>query len=128
MNPWIVFLIGVLVGWLIEWIVDRAYWRKKAEANAAQQSSAELDAAQQEIAALKVELENCGEARVDPLEKIKGIGPVIKRKLNEEGIFSFAQLSALTAQQFEAVLGAEVGRLANEEAIIRQAQEFAEQN
>ena len=125
MNPWIIFFIGVLIGWLLEWIIDWSYWRKKAEA--VPQNSAELDAAQKEIAELKAELENCGEVQIDPLEKIKGIGAVIKRKLNEGGIYSFAQLGALTPQKLEEILGEDVRRLADEDELIRQAKEFAAQ-
>ena len=71
---------------------------------------------------------NCGEVRIDPLEKIKGIGPVIKRKLNEGGVFSFAQLGALTPAKLEEIVGEEVRRLADEEELIRQAQELAKEN
>lgn len=132
MNPWIIFLIGVLVGWLLEWVIDWVYWRKKLQPQAAaattSQSSAELDAARAEIADLKAQLENCGEVRIDPLEKIKGIGPVIKRKLNEGGIFSFAQLGALTPQRLEEIVGEEIRRLADEDELINQAKELAKQS
>jgi predicted flap endonuclease-1-like 5' DNA nuclease len=127
MSPWIVFLIGLLLGWLIEWIIDWVYWRKKENAEVSELNS-KLDDAQKENSALKEELENCGEVRVDPLEKIKGIGPVIKRKLNEGGIFSFAQLGSLTAKDLEEIVGDEVKRLADEDELIRQAQEFAQKN
>ena len=127
MNLWIVLLIGILIGWLLEWIIDWAYWRRKAEAQpAVEDKSAELAATQEKIANLEAELENCGEVRIDPLEKIKGIGPVIKRKLNEGGIFSFKQLGNLTPADLEAIVGEEIKRLADEEVIIRQAKEFAE--
>ena len=131
MNPWIIFFIGVFVGWLIEWVIDRVYWRRKAQLQreaASQQSSAELDAARAEIAGLKAELENCGEVRIDPLEKIKGIGPGIKRKLNEGGVFSFAQLAALRPEDLEKIVGEEIRRLADEDALINQAKELAQQS
>ncbi|MBT3313095.1 MAG: DUF1049 domain-containing protein [Anaerolineae bacterium] len=128
MNPWIIFLLGVLIGWLLEWIIDWSYWRRKAQPEATSQNSAELEAAQKEIAELKAQLENCGEVRIDPLEKIKGIGPVIKRKLNEGGIFSFAQLGALTPAKLEEIVGEEIRRLADEDELIRQAKELAKEN
>ncbi|MCP4139790.1 MAG: hypothetical protein GY755_05785 [Chloroflexi bacterium] len=128
MNPWIVFLLGVLIGWLLEWIIDWVYWRRKAQPEATVDNSAELEAAHKEIEELKAELENCGEVRIDPLEKIKGIGPVIKRKLNEGGIFSFAQLGALTPAKLEEIVGEEVRRLADEDELIRQAKELAKEN
>ena len=134
MNLWIVLLIGILIGWLIEWVIDWAYWRKKAEAQpvvedqAGQDQSADLLAAQEKIAKLEAELKECGEVRIDPLEKIKGIGPVIKRKLNEDGVFSFKQLSKLTPADFEAIVGKEIKGLADENAIISQAKDFSEKN
>lgn len=146
MNLWIVLLIGVLIGWLVEWIIDRVYWRKKTavqpvvEDKAGQDPSAKLEAAQEKnaaletelkemqgrVAMLETELETCGEVRIDPLEKIKGIGPVIKTKLNASGIFSFKQLSKLTPADLEAIVGEGIKRLADEDEIIRQAKEFSE--
>ena len=129
MNLWIVLLIGILIGWLLEWIIDWVYWRKKAEAQpVVEDQSADLLAAQEKIAKLEAELEECGEVRIDPLEKIKGIGPVIKRKLNEGGILSFKQLGKLTPADLEAIVGEEIKRLAVEDEIIRQAKKFAEEN
>ena len=127
MNLWIVLLIGILIGWLLEWIIDWVYWRRKMEAQPViEDKSAELATAQEKIAALEAELENCGEVRIDPLEKIKGIGPVIKRKLNEGGIFSFKQLGKLSPADLENIVGEGIKRLADEDLIISQAKEFAE--
>ncbi len=128
MNPWIIFLLGILIGWLLEWIIDWVYWRRKAQPESSVDNSAKLEAAQKEIAELKAQLESCGEVRIDPLEKIKGIGPVIKRKLNEGGIFSFAQLGALTPAKLEEIVGEEVRRLADEDELIRQAKELAKED
>ncbi len=123
MNFWIALLLGILIGWLIEWVIDWLYWRKKY---AGQDQGEELKAAHEKIAALEAELENCGEIRIDPLEKIKGIGPVIKKKLNEGGVYSFKQLGKLTPADLEAIVGEEIKRLADEEVIIQQAKELAE--
>lgn len=29
MNPWIVLLVGLLIGWLVEYALDWFYWRRK---------------------------------------------------------------------------------------------------
>ncbi|MEL6948116.1 MAG: 50S ribosomal protein L21 [Pseudomonadota bacterium] len=39
----------------------------------------------------------------DKLTDIKGIGPVAERQLNEQGIMTFAQIAALTAEEIEKV-------------------------
>ncbi len=125
MNPWIIFLFGVLIGWLIEWIIDWLYWRRKSDSLA---DTAELDAAKREIAALNAKLEECNKAEPDNLEKIKGIGPVIRRKLNENGVFTFAELAELTVEKLEEIVGEEIRRLANEDELLRQAKEFAKKD
>jgi len=140
MNLWLVLLIGILIGWLLEWIIDLVYWRKKAanqpavedksvELKALEEKNtvlnAKLESAQEKNASLEAELENCDEISIDPLEKIKGIGPVIKTKLYAGGIISFKQLSKLTPADLEAIVGEDIKRLADEDEIIRQAAEFA---
>lgn len=62
----------------------------------------------------------------DDLEVIKGIGPVIKRKLNEGGIYTFEQLAALNTTQLEQIVGEVIQRLADEDAILREAKELAD--
>jgi predicted flap endonuclease-1-like 5' DNA nuclease len=140
MNFWTTLLLGILIGWLIEWVIDWVYWRNKTaqpvvadktvELKAAQEKNAvltsKLEHAQEKIAALEAELEECGDITIDPLEKIKGIGPVIKKKLNDGGVFSFKQLGKLTPANLEAIVGDDIKRLADEDEIIRQAKEFAQ--
>jgi predicted flap endonuclease-1-like 5' DNA nuclease len=58
MNVWIVFLLGVFVGWLIEWIIDWLFWRrnvKKVYASDAQlrQELAEAEAQLASVDALR---------------------------------------------------------------------------
>ncbi len=55
MNIWIVFLLGVFVGWLIEWIIDWLFWRRNVKKVYA--SDAQL---RQELAEAEAQL-----ARVD---------------------------------------------------------------
>ena len=64
---------------------------------------------------------------VDNLEIIVGIGPVIARLLNNAGIFTFAELSVLTARDLRDIVGERIQRLANEEQILTQARQLAEQ-
>jgi predicted flap endonuclease-1-like 5' DNA nuclease len=61
----------------------------------------------------------------DDLKVIKGIGPVIERKLNDAGIYTFEQLGNLTASGLRRILGNTIERLSDEEALLRQARDLA---
>jgi predicted flap endonuclease-1-like 5' DNA nuclease len=122
-----VFLIGLLVGWLIEWIIDWVYWRRRTSSANGGELQAQLESLQQENADLKKRLVASGEIRKDKLETIKGIGPVIARKLNEAGIYSFDDLGALTQHRLEEIVGEEIRRLADEDELIRQAKQLADE-
>jgi len=37
----------------------------------------------------------------DDLKKVNGIGPVMEQKLNEIGIFTFAQVSKMTEKEYD---------------------------
>ena len=63
----------------------------------------------------------------DDLEAIVGIGPVIARKLNEAGIYTFSDLGRLTADDLREKVGAMISRLANEDDILRQARQLDDQ-
>ncbi|MBS1249206.1 MAG: hypothetical protein MAG431_00781 [Chloroflexi bacterium] len=54
------FLVGVLVGWLNEWILDWFYWRNKIPSTSGKEYQKKLDAANQEIAELKKKLSASG--------------------------------------------------------------------
>jgi predicted flap endonuclease-1-like 5' DNA nuclease len=62
----------------------------------------------------------------DDLIIIRGIGPVIGRKLNEAGIFTFRQLSELTPADLRRIVGDVIQRLADEEDILNQARQLAD--
>jgi len=106
-NPWFIFVVGLLIGWLIEWLIDWWYWRRKCREMEAKFRYAKP------------------ESTVDDLQEIRGIGPVISRKLNDAGVFTFAQLAELTVAQLEEIVGEEIRRLADEADILRQARERA---
>jgi predicted flap endonuclease-1-like 5' DNA nuclease len=61
----------------------------------------------------------------DDLIAINGIGPVIAKKLNDAGIFTFRQLGALTPEGLVGIVGDVIQRLADEENIIAQANKLA---
>lgn len=59
-----------------------------------------------------------GDGRHDDLKRIKGIGPVMERSLNEQGIHSFEQLANLTKADIDkltAAIAAFPGRIERED-------------
>ncbi|MCP4141712.1 MAG: hypothetical protein GY755_15805 [Chloroflexi bacterium] len=124
MNPWTIFLIGVLVGWLIEWIIDWAYWRREAPPESANKSD-EVSDLRQENAKLKSRLTLCDEIKPHQLERIKGIGPAIKKRLNKNKIKTFSQLADITPQHLIEIVGEQIKHLVDENEIIHQAKDFA---
>lgn len=65
--------------------------------------------------------------KVDDLEVIVGIGPVIARTLNNAGIFTFKELAALSAKDLREIVGERIQRLADEDKILSEARQLAEE-
>ena len=61
---------------------------------------------------------------LDDLERLNGVGPVIKRMLYNASIFTFAELSALTVEQLRAILGDRIQHASEAEALLTQAKEL----
>jgi predicted flap endonuclease-1-like 5' DNA nuclease len=66
--------------------------------------------------------------KVDDLEIIVGIGPVIARALNVAGIYTFTELAALSAADLREIVGEKIERLADEEQILSQARQLSEES
>jgi predicted flap endonuclease-1-like 5' DNA nuclease len=118
MNIAIALVLGLLIGWLVEWVIDWFYWRRPRQASAS--SPAAMPVPTQKIRY------RTRPADADDLKKIKGIGPVIEKRLNQAGIYKFEQLANLTLDEFEEALGDLLQRFINERAILRQARELAD--
>jgi hypothetical protein len=57
MNPWTALLIGLVLGWLIEFAIDWFYWRRKTSGEKEiEELQAQLQAAEDRAAALETEL------------------------------------------------------------------------
>lgn len=121
MNIAIALVLGILIGWLIEWVIDWFYWRRPRQDPAA---SAAVPASTP-VPTQKIRYKT-RPANADDLKKIKGIGPVIEKHLNREGIYTYEQLADLTLDEFEEALGDLLQRFINERAILRHARELAD--
>lgn len=123
MNPVFTFILGLLIGWLIEWVIDYFYWRRRY----IEKDREHMSEAAAIPRASSPEKQESQPAPVVPdnLKVIKGIGPVIERKLNEAGVYTFEQLGGLTVAQLRRILGNAIERLADEEALLQQARDLA---
>jgi predicted flap endonuclease-1-like 5' DNA nuclease len=124
MSPIFTFILGLLIGWLIEWLIDYFYWRRRypqKEVAYAPDTRASLV----ETRAKPVAPPPATKVVPDDLKIIKGIGPVIERKLNEAGIYTFEQLGELSAAGLRRILGNVIERLSDEDSLLRQARDLA---
>ena len=144
MNFIIGLLVGLIVGWVIEWLIDWRFWRRDdeqvrkqlAEAQAKilelQQENEQLRASQTKDDEPKTKAPAPGSApdavtAKDPLEDITGIGPVFAKRLNEAGIYTFADLAALTPENIHEIIGPEDWQKIDPGVWIAEARQFMEE-
>ena len=65
-------------------------------------------------------------AAKDDLKKIKGIGPVMEKKLNAAGVSTFEQFSRLTTQELQNILGISKRVVQSADNLITQARKLAQ--
>ncbi|MCJ7434236.1 MAG: hypothetical protein MUO77_12185 [Anaerolineales bacterium] len=118
MNIVVALVLGLLIGWLIEWIIDWFYWRRPIAEPVGEPAMIP--------APRKKKRYTVPPARPDDFTAIKGIGPVIAKKLNQSGLYTYEQLADLTPDEFEEALGDLLQRFINERSILRQARELAD--
>jgi predicted flap endonuclease-1-like 5' DNA nuclease len=132
MNVLAVLVLGLLIGWLAEWVIDWVYWRNRFRPVADENVNLK-----DQIKLLEAEKNKrppsdkfgflTNKEGKDNLQAIKGIGPVFAQRLNEAGITTFEQLSKLTSQELEEILGKLYKRFfAKQESIRAQATAFAQ--
>jgi large subunit ribosomal protein L21 len=120
MSTAVALVIGLIIGWLVEWVIDWFYWRRAHPEPA--QKPTDISAI---TSAQKTVRSKTPPANPDNLTVIKGIGPVIAKRLNQAGIYMYEQLADLTLDEFEEALGNLLERFINERSILRQARELA---
>ena len=133
-NQWAILFLVLVLGWLLG-LVSRSggkKWKRayEAERDARADEQAELEAARARIA----ELEDGGTASVvtpapvatadtldltrDDLSRIRGIGAAGQRRLNEEGLYRYSDITGMTPEDEAALeqrLGADDGYIEQEQ-------------
>ena len=133
MNIAAMFVLGLLVGWLAEWAIDWFYWRGRIGPIAAENAELKerilsLEAKKTKRSQLSKTRPTSDRAGKDNLQAIRGVGPVISKRLNEAGIYTFEELSRLTPDELAEILGSLSKRFfPKQESILTQAKEFAQQ-
>ncbi len=133
MNVAAMFVLGLLIGWLAEWVIDWYYWRGRIYSVASENVNLK-----ERITSLEIQRNPRRESAKgipitdkngnDNFQAIKGIGPAFSKRLKEAGITTFEQLSQLTVEEMEEILGPLFKRFFSKENSIRtQAKELAEQ-
>ena len=133
MNVIAVLVLSLLIGWLAEWVIDWFYWRNRIRPVA--EENANLKERIKSLEARKNKRSQQSKTRPirdragrDNLQAIKGIGPVISKRLNDAGVYTFEELAQLTPDELEEILGALIKRFfPGEDNMIAQAKEFASQ-
>lgn len=147
MNFWVGLLIGLILGWAMEWMIDRVFWRRE-DAETGRSRTANIDL-QGKVSALEAEKESLAarlqealnrepevivkeivkEVKIerDRLQKIHGIGEVFTRRFNEAGVYNFAQLAALTPERARNIINPEEWQAIEPAQWIAEARQLAQQ-
>jgi predicted flap endonuclease-1-like 5' DNA nuclease len=143
-----VFFVGLVFGWLMRWIIDKIYLeenlrtlanendvlRQRIQTLEAPRAGQDRPVQRPAPASLPVEdvepVAAMGSGPIPPhrddLKMIKGVGPQIEKKLNTAGVYTFDQMSRLTTEQLQAILGVTRRNVQNTDNLISQARKFAE--
>jgi len=145
-------ILGLLVGWIIELLIDWRFWRQdstqpvtgqaedKAGAEQATQeeitqyqhrlteAEKEIERLQAELAAGTAQPQQKDRKKADRLERISGIGKVFKERFNEADIYTFAELASLTPERIREITQVEEWQKIEPEDWIAQAAELAKES
>jgi len=128
-----VFFLGLLLGWLYKWVIDKVYTdiqikdvaEVATEDPLAMEYSNLLETKEQLITVTKPIRPK---TKKEILEVLKGIGPASVRRLNRAGVFTFDDLALLKPGELQSILGNVLkGAAITESQVIAEAKKFAEQ-
>ena len=127
-----VFFLGLLLGWLYKWIIDKVYTdiqikdvvELATEDPLAMEYSNLLETKEQLMPVTKPIRPK---TKKEILEVLKGIGPASVKRLNKAGVFTFDDLALLKPEELRNILGNVLKRAAiPENQVIEEARKFAQ--
>lgn len=126
-----VFILGLIYGWLVQSLINRIYRDNNVvgitRENAMLRERVRSLEAQLQARPLASQPEHVQTGlRKDDLKQIKGIGPATEKKLNEAGIHTFADMSQLTVDKLQNILGRSKRIAQSADELIAQARELAQ--
>jgi len=125
MNIYLSLILGLVIGFLVGWLTGRS--RTREAVNNQQNLQNKLDEASTEIKRLHSKAEESGSKvqfvykKADHLEDVNGIGPVFAQRLNEAGIYTFADLAAQTPVRIREIISPKNWQAVDPEGWISQA-------
>ena len=114
-------IILLIIGFVAGWFLKDSNWQEWLDSLKTPQQAPQkpISLLTEETAEPVPEQET--EVLADALEKLTGIGPASKAKLNEHGIYTFAQVASLSPEKLKEIAGARV----KAEEVIKQAKTLA---
>lgn len=130
---WLGLFAGLIIGWVIEWVIDWRFWRSEQPPDVDEESRLrrELESARLEINHLQAQLAPPSATEVaaaDQFQDITGIGQVFAKRLNDAGIYTFAQLSELSSERLHEIIQPQEWQSLDYAAWISQARALAQKS
>lgn len=114
-------LLLLIIGFVAGWFLKDSNWEEWLESLKAAFTPQETQEKPIPLLEEEEEATLADEVFANNLESLKGIGAVSNGKLNENGIYTFAQVAALTPEKLKEIVGGRV----NAEAVIEEAKALA---
>ena len=116
------FLLGLFSGWLVKSMIAEADWRHRIQALASENAFLKdrIRSLEVQIKSKSLEAKSRSrpvsqpveqprpietDTRKDDLKLLKGVGPAIEKRLNNAGIYAFADIVQLTPAELQEMLG-----------------------
>ena len=116
------FLLGLFSGWLVKSMIAEADWRHRIQALASENAFLKdrIRLLEVQIKSKSLEAKSRSrpvtqpveqprpvetDTRKDDLKLLKGVGPAIEKRLNNAGIYAFADIVQLTPAELQEMLG-----------------------